>query len=95
MIGVRVKIMPPDAIFPDKIKIVAALPKEEKEIAPPAPAEVKPAPVAPAPEPEPEQTVVAKEVADETSASTKEEAAPEAETETKPEAPAKTEEAKQ
>jgi len=29
MIGVRVKIMPPDAIFPDKVKIVTALPPEE------------------------------------------------------------------
>ncbi len=93
MIGVRVKIMPPDAIFPDKVKIVAALPKEEKEIVPPAPAEVKPAPVAPAPEPVPEQTVVAKEVADETPAPSKEEATPAPEA--KPEAPAKTEEAKQ
>jgi small subunit ribosomal protein S3 len=30
MIGVRVKIMPPDAIFPDKIQIVVAAPPEEK-----------------------------------------------------------------
>jgi small subunit ribosomal protein S3 len=30
IIGVRVKIMPPDAIFPDKIKIVVAPPPEEK-----------------------------------------------------------------
>jgi ribosomal protein S3 len=67
MIGVRVKIMPPDAQFPDKIQIATALPPEEKEIVAPAPAEVKtaaPTP-APAPEPAPEETVVAKEVADE------------------------------
>jgi small subunit ribosomal protein S3 len=30
MFGVRVRIMPPDAIFPDKIKIVETLPREEK-----------------------------------------------------------------
>jgi small subunit ribosomal protein S3 len=30
MFGVRVKIMPPDAIFPDKIKILETLPPEEK-----------------------------------------------------------------
>jgi len=30
IIGVRVKIMPPDAVFPDKIKIVLAPPPEEK-----------------------------------------------------------------
>jgi small subunit ribosomal protein S3 len=30
IIGVRVKIMPPDAVFPDKIKIVVAPPPEEK-----------------------------------------------------------------
>jgi len=67
MIGVRVKIMPPDAQFPDKIKIAAALPPEEKEVVAQAPVEVKaptPAP-APAPEPAAEETVVAKEVVDE------------------------------
>jgi len=43
MIGVRVKIMPPDAIFPDKIKIITALPPEEKtETAFPEQAEAKP-----------------------------------------------------
>ena len=32
MFGIRVKIMPPDAVFPDKIQIVEApLPKEEKK----------------------------------------------------------------
>jgi small subunit ribosomal protein S3 len=30
IIGVRVKLMPPDAQFPDKIKVVEALPTEEK-----------------------------------------------------------------
>ena len=30
MFGVRVRIMPPDAIFPDKIKILETLPPEEK-----------------------------------------------------------------
>jgi small subunit ribosomal protein S3 len=30
IIGVRVKLMPPDAQFPDKIKVVEALPPEEK-----------------------------------------------------------------
>lgn len=30
MFGVRVRIMPPDAIFPDKLKIVESLPPEEK-----------------------------------------------------------------
>jgi small subunit ribosomal protein S3 len=77
MIGVRVKIMPPDAQFPDKIKIATALPPEEKEIVTPAPAEVKaqtPVP-APAPEPVPDETVTAKEVADEAPAKTKEEKA--------------------
>jgi len=64
MIGVRVKIMPPDAQFPDKIKIAAALPPEEKEIIAPAPVQAK-APTPAAPEPVPEETVVAKEVVDE------------------------------
>jgi small subunit ribosomal protein S3 len=30
MFGVRVRIMPPDAVFPDKIKILETLPPEEK-----------------------------------------------------------------
>ncbi|MGD6933846.1 MAG: 30S ribosomal protein S3 [Candidatus Bathyarchaeia archaeon] len=66
MIGVRVKIMPPDAQFPDKIKIATALPpEEEKEIVAPKPAEVKAPEPAPETEPAPEETVVAKEVVDE------------------------------
>ena len=65
MIGVRVKIMPPDAYFPDKVTIIEPK-KEEEQVAvaqapTPAPA---PAPqAAPAAEPEPE--VQAKEVVDE------------------------------
>jgi small subunit ribosomal protein S3 len=85
MIGVRVKIMPPDAQFPDKIKIAAVLPPEEKEVAPPAPVEETTVPTkAPEPEPEPapEETVVAKEVVDEVST---EEAEPAAKTEEKTE----------
>jgi small subunit ribosomal protein S3 len=34
MIGVRVKIMPPDAYFPDKVKILEALPVEEEPAVP-------------------------------------------------------------
>jgi small subunit ribosomal protein S3 len=65
MIGVRVKIMPPDAYFPDKVTIIE--PKKEEETivvaqAPtPAPA---PAP-APAAEPEAAPPVQANEVVDE------------------------------
>jgi small subunit ribosomal protein S3 len=35
MFGVRVRIMPPDTVFPDKIKIVENLPPEEKAETPP------------------------------------------------------------
>jgi small subunit ribosomal protein S3 len=53
MFGVRVKIMPPDAQFPDKIKILNELPPELAE---------KPAPEAPAPQAEaPEVEVAAEE----------------------------------
>ena len=65
MIGVRVKIMPPDAYFPDKVTIIE--PKKEEE-----PAAVAQAPTpAPAPAPqaapaaEPAPAVQAKEVVDE------------------------------
>ncbi len=68
IIGVRVKIMPPDASFPDKVTIVVPAPEEEKvTVAKPEPA----AAPAPAPEPakgaqkEPEPEVQAKEVVDE------------------------------
>jgi len=73
MIGVRVKIMPPDAYFPDKVTIVDPEPPAEIEVvvetaptpvAAPAPTtEPAPAPVAeappaaPAPEPTPEAPV--------------------------------------
>ena len=40
MIGVRVKIMPPDAYFPDRIKISSCSTEEEKTS---VPAEAKPA----------------------------------------------------
>jgi small subunit ribosomal protein S3 len=42
MIGVRVKIMPPDAYFPDRITVATAMPEEEK-VAIPVPATAKPA----------------------------------------------------
>jgi small subunit ribosomal protein S3 len=61
MIGVRVKIMPPDAYFPDKIDIVPPPPEEEK-IEVPAPT---PKIEAVKPEPEDESPVEAKEVEDE------------------------------
>jgi small subunit ribosomal protein S3 len=32
IIGVRVKLMPPDAVFPDKIKIVSELPPPEEKV---------------------------------------------------------------
>jgi hypothetical protein len=32
MIGVRVKLMPPDAQFPDRIQIVSELPPSEEKI---------------------------------------------------------------
>jgi small subunit ribosomal protein S3 len=92
MIGVRVKIMPPDAQFPDKIKIVAALPpEEEKEIVKPAPVEVKAPEPTPEPEPAPEETVVAKEVTDEATPAPK----PAKQAKSAEKAEAKTEEAKE
>jgi small subunit ribosomal protein S3 len=71
MLGVRVKIMPPDAQFPDKIKIATEFPKDldEPEIITTPPVEIKaptPAPAPePIPEPLPEETVIAEEVTDE------------------------------
>lgn len=59
MFGIRVKIMPPDAIFPDKIKItVKPLPEEEaiEQKAAPAP---QPA-LEPAPKPTPESAIESK-----------------------------------
>jgi small subunit ribosomal protein S3 len=63
IIGVRVKIMPPDAYFPDRIKILEAAPEEEKIIVPkqaPPPHSKEEAPQA-----EPEAEVQATEIADE------------------------------
>jgi small subunit ribosomal protein S3 len=69
IIGVRVKIMPPDAYFPDKVTIIEPAPEEEQVAVPPTPVPI----AAPAPAPakekeaeaEPEPEVQAKEVADE------------------------------
>jgi small subunit ribosomal protein S3 len=69
MIGVRVKIMPPDAQFPDKIKIHTELPQqdEETEIIASEPVVIKTPQPQPAPTPEPlsDETIVAKEITDE------------------------------
>ncbi|MCW4028660.1 MAG: 30S ribosomal protein S3 [Candidatus Bathyarchaeota archaeon] len=85
MIGVRVKIMPPDAYFPDKVKILEAVPEEEPEIvtqteAAPAPA---PAEQAPPAEPKPEPEVQAPAVAEEPKPEAKAEPAPESKPEEK------------
>ncbi len=72
IIGIRVKIMPPDAYFPDKVTITPPEPEEEKITIVQTPPQTQPAPAPAAPvekkvevvvEPEPE--VQAKEVADE------------------------------
>ena len=80
IIGVRVKIMPPDAAFPDKVEIAEAAPEEEapivvqSEVAPaeatPAPAETT-APAEQAPPAEPKPAVQAQEVTNEPKAETK------------------------
>jgi small subunit ribosomal protein S3 len=73
IIGVRVKIMPPDAYFPDRITVATAMPEEEKVVVPAPPPATTPtapkptepqsqAPVEKSPEPEPE--VKATEVKD-------------------------------
>ncbi|MBN1358331.1 30S ribosomal protein S3 [Candidatus Bathyarchaeota archaeon] len=67
IIGVRVKIMPPDAQFPDKIKIIQELPPEEIEEKP----EQKPE----KPAETPEQTIKVEELPEEPTKPT--EAAPE------------------
>jgi small subunit ribosomal protein S3 len=82
IIGVRVKLMPPDAQFPDKITIVPPAPIEEK---PATPAEEVKAEEQPAIEAEAEVTVEEQPAAVEEQ---KAEARPE---EVKPEAPAKAE----
>ena len=56
IIGVRVKIMPPDAYFPDRITVATVFPEEEK-VTVPAPQPVA-APGAPKPA-EPQAQVVA------------------------------------
>jgi len=65
IIGVRVKIMPPDAYFPDKVTIIEPAPEEEQVVAPATPASTTPAQIAPKPEAEPEPEVQTKEVTDE------------------------------
>jgi small subunit ribosomal protein S3 len=67
IIGVRVKIMPPDAYFPDKVTIVKPKPEEETITVAQAPVQAAPAPapVVTKPEPEPEPAVQAKEITDE------------------------------
>ncbi len=91
MIGVRVKIMPPDAYFPDKVTIIEPKPEEEIEIvatsAPTPAAAPTPAPEptpepAPAPEPQPAPEAPAKVAKAPKEAPVKEQAAP------APEAPA-------
>ncbi|MFB3889280.1 MAG: 30S ribosomal protein S3 [Candidatus Bathyarchaeia archaeon] len=98
MFGVKVKIMPPDAQFPDKIKIVTELPPEL--------AEKKPEETAPAPEQKPaeqpapateEKPAVAEEKKPEAEApaTPAESAAPPAPAETPAQAPAPAPEAEQ
>jgi small subunit ribosomal protein S3 len=80
MIGVRVKIMPPDAYFPDKVTIMEAEPPSEAAVAvTPAPAPV----ASPVEQAQPEASVQAKEVAAEskTEEATKQEQAPKPEEE--------------
>ncbi len=84
IIGVRVKIMPPDAYFPDKVQIAEAEPPAEEQVAAPQPepaqAQTAPAPAEQAPPAQAEEQVKATEVADEPKAEPKPEI-----TETKPE----------
>jgi small subunit ribosomal protein S3 len=63
IIGVRVKIMPPDAYFPDKVTIMEPAPEEEQVAVPATQVPPTPAPVASKPEADPE--VQTTEVADE------------------------------
>jgi small subunit ribosomal protein S3 len=75
IIGVRVKLMPPDAVFPDKVHIVTALPPSEEK-----PVEIKPevkekvVPEPPEPPTEPTAEEVAEEPAEETVYESEEEA---------------------
>jgi len=71
MIGVRVKIMPPDAYFPDKVQIMEPQPEIEVETAPapsPAPAPASTPAPAEAPPAKPEPAVNAEEVKEESKA---------------------------
>ncbi len=61
MIGVRVKIMPPDAYFPDKVQIMEPAAPEEEVAATVAP---QPAPTPAPAQPEPAPAVQAQEVKD-------------------------------
>lgn len=80
MIGVRVKIMPPDAYFPDKVTIMEAEPPSEVTVAV-TPEPVPAAAAVPVEQKQPEAPVQAKEVADES----KVEEAPKQEQAPKPE----------
>jgi small subunit ribosomal protein S3 len=73
IIGVRVKIMPPDAYFPDKVTILEIAPEEETTVVTETAPTPAPATEQPADEPEPEAPVQAKEVADEPKEAAKEE----------------------
>ncbi len=71
IIGIRVKIMPPDAYFPDKVEIAPALPPEEEKITVPTPKTTPKQEAIPAIEVEesaPEPEVQATEVTDEPAA---------------------------
>jgi small subunit ribosomal protein S3 len=70
IIGVRVKIMPPDAKFPDKIKITEELPPEEIE----EKTEEEKAETAEKPAEAPEQEVKVEELPEESTEATEEEA---------------------
>jgi len=93
IIGVRVKLMPPDAIFPDKIEIVPPPPTEEKPSLPTEETEAKVEEHVEA-EAEPEVTVVEQtpEAVEEKAVEVKpEQESTEAKPETEAEPPAKTE----
>jgi len=87
IIGVRVKIMPPDAQFPDKIKITKELPPEEIE----EKIEEKEAKITEAPE----QEVNVEELPDETTEATEEEAEADVEEEAEASEQAETETAEE
>jgi len=80
MIGVRVKIMPPDAYFPDKVTIMEAEPPSETTV---VVASAPTSAAAPLEQPQPDASVQAKEVAAEskTEEASKQEQAPKPEEE--------------